>query len=74
MVAFVQHAFNVLGFLPAWTIDGWMISCTFDASRLMKAKTFCMAVLLAINALFEDYLKTPLLLWFMCMGFRVLAF
>jgi len=46
-IAFAQYAFNVLGFLPAWTID----FLRFDASRLTKEKTFRIAIPLAISAL-----------------------
>jgi len=48
MIAFAQNALYVLGFLSAWVINGWMVSCAFDTSR-PEAKIF--SVSMAVNAL-----------------------
>jgi hypothetical protein len=36
VVAFIEYAFEILGFLPARTVNDWVVFLAFDASRFSK--------------------------------------
>jgi hypothetical protein len=48
MIAFAQHAFNVLRF--SLVVENWIFFCALKVSRFIEAKTH-MVMTLAINAL-----------------------